>query len=70
MGLSPFGEFVGPVGGWEDKMRSATAWAVLNTSAPPCNLNNNGSVNTIDDNIEEGIPEDGRRSTKSVDVNS
>jgi len=68
--MSPFGELVGPVGGWEDKMRSATAWAVLSTTAPPFNLNSNVTVNTMDDNIEEGIPEDGRRSTKSVDVNS
>ena len=30
----PFGEVVGLVGGWEDKMRSATAWAVVNTSIP------------------------------------
>jgi len=22
------------VGGWEDKMRSATAWAVVNTTSP------------------------------------
>jgi hypothetical protein len=33
-GLSPFGEVVGLVGGWEDKMRSATAWAVVNTTSP------------------------------------
>ena len=72
MGLSPFGEVVGLVGGWEDKMRSATAWAVVNTTAPPFNVNNNNTVsaNTMDENLEEGIPEDGRRSTKSVDVNA
>jgi hypothetical protein len=72
-GLSPFGEVVGLVGGWEDKMRSATAWAVVNTTAPPFNVNNNNttvSANTMDENLEEGIPEDGRRSTKSVDVNA
>ena len=33
-GVSPFGEVVGLVGGWEDKMRSATAWAVVNTTSP------------------------------------
>lgn len=33
-GISPFGEVVGLVGGWEEKMRSATAWAVVNTTAP------------------------------------
>ena len=33
-GLSPFGEVMGLVGGWEDKMRSATAWAVVNTTSP------------------------------------
>ena len=32
--MMPFGEVVGLVGGWEDKMRSATAWAVVNTSVP------------------------------------
>ena len=32
--MSPFGEVVGLVGGWEDKMRSATAWAVVNTTNP------------------------------------
>jgi len=32
--VSPFGEVVGLVGGWEDKMRSATAWAVVNTTSP------------------------------------
>lgn len=32
--VMPFGEVVGLVGGWEDKMRSATAWAVVNTSIP------------------------------------
>jgi hypothetical protein len=30
--FAPFGEVVGLVGGWEEKMRSATAWAVVNTS--------------------------------------
>jgi hypothetical protein len=30
----PFGEVVGLVGGWEEKMRSATAWAVVNTTTP------------------------------------
>jgi hypothetical protein len=34
MVASPFGEVVGLVGGWEDKMRSATAWAVVNTTSP------------------------------------
>jgi len=33
MGVSPFGEVVGLVGGWEEKMRSATAWAVVNTTS-------------------------------------
>jgi len=33
--VMPFGEVVGLVGGWEDKMRSATAWAVVNTTIPP-----------------------------------
>lgn len=32
--MMPFGEVVGLVGGWEEKMRSATAWAVVNTSIP------------------------------------
>jgi hypothetical protein len=34
------------------------------------NNNNTVSANTLDENLEEGIPEDGRRSTKSVDVNA
>lgn len=29
-----FGEVVGLVGGWEDKMRGAAAWAVVNTTTP------------------------------------
>lgn len=33
-GFSPFGEVMGLVGGLEDKMRSATAWAVVNTTSP------------------------------------
>jgi hypothetical protein len=36
--VSPFGEVVGLVGGWEDKMRSATAWAVVNTTSPPAGV--------------------------------
>jgi hypothetical protein len=31
----PFGEVVGLVGGWEERMKNATAWAVVNTTDPP-----------------------------------
>ena len=59
-GNSPFGEVVGLVGGWEDKMRSATAWAVVNTSSP---------ASSIPVQEEEMVLEEGRRS-KSVDFSS
>lgn len=55
--VSPFGEVVGLVGGWEEKMRNATAWAVVNTTSPP-GMASGASV--------EG-DERGRRSS-SVDV--
>jgi len=60
-GISPFGEVVGLVGGWEEKMRSATAWAVVNTTTP--------NTNAIPVQKEEDVMvlEEGRRS-KSVDI--
>jgi hypothetical protein len=61
-GFSPFGEVMGLVGGWEDKMRSATAWAVVNTTsatAMPVEEKNEG---------EEAALEEGRRKTVDVDV--
>jgi hypothetical protein len=61
-GISPFGEVVGLVGGWEEKMRSATAWAVVNTTSPITNAIH------VQEEEEVIILEEGRRS-KSVDVN-
>ena len=57
-GISPFGEVVGLVGGWEEKIRSATAWAVVNTTTP--------NTATIPVQEEEGgmVLEEGRRSKK------
>jgi len=52
----PFGEVVGLVGGWEEKMRSPTAWAVVNTSGPAVH-----SAGGVEEN------EKGRRSS-SVDI--
>lgn len=60
-GISPFGEVVGLVGGWEEKMRSATAWAVVNTTSPIPNAIH------VQEEEEVIILEEGRRS-KSVDV--
>jgi hypothetical protein len=53
-GMSSFGEMVGLVGGWEDKMRSATAWAVVNTTNP--------TVEEVETELEE------ERIRQSVDV--
>jgi hypothetical protein len=52
--MSSFGEMVGLVGGWEDKMRSATAWAVVNTTNP--------TVEEVETELEE------ERKCQSVDV--
>ena len=60
-GISPFGEVVGLVGGWEEKMRSATAWAVVNTTAP------NTSAIPVQQEEEMMVSEEGRRS-KSADI--
>ena len=50
----PFGEVVGLVGGWEDKVRNATAWAVVNTTSPP---------------VRPGMEEDEKeRRSSSVDI--
>jgi hypothetical protein len=53
-GISSFGEMVGLVGGWEEKMRSATAWAVVNTTNP--------TVEEVETVLEE------ERKCQSVDV--
>ena len=60
-GISPFGEVVGLVGGWEEKMRSATAWAVVNTTTP------NTAAIPVQEEEEGMVLEEGRRS-KNVDV--
>ena len=56
-GFSPFGEVSGLVGGWEEKIRNPTAWAVVNTTNPA--------------NAPSMEPEEmeGGRKSKSVDVN-
>jgi hypothetical protein len=59
--VSPFGEVVGLVGGWEEKMRSATAWAVVNTTNP-------GPFGTEAIGVEES-DEEGRKS-RGVDVSA
>jgi hypothetical protein len=64
-GELPFGEVIGLVGGWEDKMRSATAWAVVNTTAP--NKSSAGSTAVLTMEEEETGLEDGR-SSGGVDV--
>ena len=54
--LSPFGEVVGLVGGWEDKMRSATAWAVVNTTSPTAGV----AVPMTEEGEEEETDERGK----------
>jgi hypothetical protein len=61
-GVIPFGEVVGLVGGWEDKMRSATAWAVVNTTSAAT------PISPITMNMDEDMMlEEGRRS-KDLDI--
>ena len=56
-GTMPFGELVGLVGGWEDKMKSATAWAVVNTTIPP--VSDQEIMEKEEEESVEGIAEEG-----------
>ena len=57
-----FGEVVGLVGGWEDKIRSATAWAVVNTTRPTSGV-------PMEDDEMMGSDEQEGRSDENGDVN-